>query len=128
LTDIASGWTEAAAMAARTDACPQSSRMHWRTDIARHPLGAGQDTVDGLSLFEKPREELLKWRSVESMENQDQVFHPSHRPWKSHCDSHIPTALMARGKVESQRQASHFPSAQRLSLPNSKQIFVVPNR
>src|SRR5947209_431188 len=31
---------------------------------------------------------------VESMENQQQVFHPSHRPWKSAttADSHIPTA------------------------------------
>ena len=30
--------------------------------------------------------------TVESLENQDQVFHPSHRPWKSLRDSHIPTA------------------------------------
>jgi len=63
LTDIASGWTEAAGIAARIDAYLQSSRMHWRSEIARHPLRAGQDIVDGLSLFEKPRnqgEELLK--------------------------------------------------------------------
>jgi hypothetical protein len=26
------------------------------------------------------------------MENQDQVFHPSHRPWKSRCDFHIPNS------------------------------------
>src|SRR6185437_15840087 len=38
-------------------------------------------------------------------------FHPSHRPWKSRCDSHTPTAPIARGKVQSQKQASHFPSA-----------------
>jgi hypothetical protein len=30
--------------------------------------------------------------AVESLENQPQVFHPSHRPWKSLRDSHIPTA------------------------------------
>ena len=42
LTDIASGWTDAAAMVVRTDACPESSRLHWRTEIARHPLGAGE--------------------------------------------------------------------------------------
>lgn len=31
---------------------------------------------------------------MESLENQQQVFHPSHRPWKSAttADSHIPTA------------------------------------
>ena len=31
--------------------------------------------------------------TVESLESQDQVFHPSHRPWKSLRDSHIRTAL-----------------------------------
>ena len=30
--------------------------------------------------------------AVESPENQPQVFQPSHRPWKSLRDSHIPTA------------------------------------
>jgi hypothetical protein len=30
--------------------------------------------------------------AVESLENQPQVFHPSHRPWKSRRDFHIPTA------------------------------------
>ena len=29
---------------------------------------------------------------MENLENQPQVFHPSHRPWKSLRDSHIPTA------------------------------------
>ena len=29
---------------------------------------------------------------MESLENQRQVFHPSHRPWKSLRNSHIPTA------------------------------------
>ena len=29
---------------------------------------------------------------MESLENQTQVFHSSHRPWKSLRDSHIPTA------------------------------------
>ena len=33
-----------------------------------------------------------KCRSVESQENQTQVFLPFHRPWKSLRDSHIPTA------------------------------------
>ena len=35
---------------------------------------------------------LWKCRSVESQENQNQVFLASHRPWKSLRDSHIPTA------------------------------------
>ena len=35
---------------------------------------------------------LWKCRAVESQENQKQVFLPSHCPWKSLRDSHIPTA------------------------------------
>jgi len=35
---------------------------------------------------------LWKCRSVESVENQDQVSLSSHRPWKSLRDSHIPIA------------------------------------
>src|SRR5260370_11100944 len=62
---------------------------------------------------------LWKWRSVESLENQNQVFHPFPRPWKSLRAFHIPTALAGQGKVESQQQASHFPSA--LLLPLSIQ-------
>ena len=38
------------------------------------------------------REPLWKCRLVESLENQKPVFHPSHHPWKSLRDSHIPTA------------------------------------
>jgi hypothetical protein len=43
------------------------------------------------------------------MENQDQVFHPSHRPWKSLCDSHIPTAPTARGKWKAKGGLPTFP-------------------
>jgi hypothetical protein len=31
-------------------------------------------------------------------------------PWKSLRDSHIPTAPAGRGKVENQKQVSHFPT------------------
>lgn len=45
-------------MVVRTDACPESSRMHWRTEIARHSLGAGQNTKHktplAASLTDKP--------------------------------------------------------------------------
>ena len=34
----------------------------------------------------------------------------SHSPWKSLRDSHIPTAPARRGKVENQKQVSHFPT------------------
>ena len=34
----------------------------------------------------------------------------SHSPWKSLCDSPIPTAPARRGKVENQKQVSHFPT------------------
>jgi hypothetical protein len=44
------------------------------------------------SQSELTKTELWKCRAMESLENQDQVFHPSHRPWKSLRDSHIPTA------------------------------------
>jgi len=34
----------------------------------------------------------------------------SHSPWKSLRDFHIPTAPTTRGKVENQKQVSHFPT------------------
>ena len=34
----------------------------------------------------------------------------SHSPWKSLRDFHIPTAPARRGKVENQKQVSHFPT------------------
>jgi hypothetical protein len=40
--------------------------------------------------WRKP-ESPWKCRSVESLEIQKQDFHPSHRPWKSPSDFHIPT-------------------------------------
>jgi hypothetical protein len=50
---------------------------------------------------------------MESEENQKRVSLSSHSPWKSLCDSHIPTAPAANadGKVEIQKQDSHFPTA-----------------
>ena len=48
--------------------------------------------------------------TVDAEENQGQVFHRAHSPWKSLCDSHIPTAPAGRGKVENQKQVSHFPT------------------
>jgi hypothetical protein len=39
----------------------------------------------------------------------------SHSPWKSPGDFHIPTAPVKRGKVENQKQVSHFPTCGLLS-------------
>jgi hypothetical protein len=54
---------------------------------------------------------------VESVQNQRQVSHAFHRPLEiSHKarDFHIPTArLRGYGKVENQKQVSHFPTAAR---------------
>jgi hypothetical protein len=54
---------------------------------------------------------------VESVENQKQVSHAFHRPLEisqKARDSHIPTArLRSHGKVENQKQVSHFPTAAR---------------
>jgi hypothetical protein len=44
-------------------------------------------------------------------ENQKQVSHGAHSPWKSLRDFHIPTAATSNGKVENQKQVSHFPTA-----------------
>ena len=54
-----------------------------------------------------------KCRVVDAEDNQLQVFLRAHSPWKSLRDSHIPTAATNSGKVESQKQASHFPTALR---------------
>jgi len=55
--------------------------------------------------------------TVESMENQRRVSHAFHRPLEisqKARDSHISTArLRAHGKVENQKQVSHFPTAAR---------------
>lgn len=55
--------------------------------------------------------------AVESVESQRQASHTFHKPLgnlaKNRRDSHIPTAPAARadGKVENQKQVSHFPTA-----------------
>ena len=60
--------------------------------------------------------------AVESVESQRQASHSSHEPLgnlaKNRRDSHIPTApaTKADGKVENQKQVSHFPTA---SIPLS---------
>src|SRR5580765_2380125 len=48
---------------------------------------------------------------MDAEENQQQVSHGAHSPWKSLRDSHIPTAATSNGKVENQKQVSHFPTA-----------------
>ena len=54
---------------------------------------------------------------MESEQNQKQVLHASHRPLEISLttqDFHIPTArLRGPGKVENQKQVSHFPTATR---------------
>ena len=54
---------------------------------------------------------------VESVENQERVSHAFHRPLEisqKARDSHIPTArLRVHGKVENQKQVSHFPTTAR---------------
>ena len=55
--------------------------------------------------------------AVESVESQKQASHAFHEPLgnlaKGRRDSHIPTAptTTADGKVENQKQVSHFPTA-----------------
>ena len=56
-------------------------------------LAAVDETHDTLSGPATRR--ILERELVESEENQMQVSHSSHRPWKSLRDSHIPTAAMA---------------------------------
>jgi hypothetical protein len=63
--------------------------------------------------------------AVESVESQKQAYPSSHEPLGNHAksrrDSHIPTAPATRadGKVENQKQVSHFPTAtSSLSLKN----------
>ena len=65
----------------------------------------------------KPGEDRGNDGRVENEENRTQVSLLSHSPWKSLRDSHIPTAPAANadGKVEIQKQDSHFPTA-RFSL------------
>ena len=48
---------------------------------------------------------------MDGEENQKQVSHAAHSPWKS---AH--RLELSRGKVESQQQASHFPTALRFPL------------
>ncbi len=48
---------------------------------------------------------------MDAEENQQQVSLGAHRLWKSQRDSHIPSAAMGGGKVESQPLASHSPTA-----------------
>ena len=47
---------------------------------------------------------------MDNEENQKQVSLVIHSPWKSLRDSHISTAPITRGKVENQKQVSHFPT------------------
>jgi hypothetical protein len=47
---------------------------------------------------------------MDAEENQTQVSHGAHSPWKSLRDSHIPTAATRRGKVENEKHVSHFPA------------------
>jgi hypothetical protein len=60
---------------------------------------------------------------VEGMEKQKQLSHASHRPLEisqKARDSHIPTAwLRGHGKVENQKQVSHFSTAARNDGPCS---------
>jgi 3-mercaptopyruvate sulfurtransferase SseA len=50
---------------------------------------------------------LWKCRSVESQENQPQVFLPFHRPWESLRDSHIPTATTIPISTQRKDPAHH---------------------
>src|SRR2546423_5055963 len=66
--------------------------------------------------------------AVESMERQRQAFHSFHEPLgnlaKRRRDSHISTAptTKADGKVENQKQVSHFPTATTSLIPKGSNI------
>ena len=60
---------------------------------------------------------LWKCRAVDAEENQNQVSLGAHRPWKSLCDSHIPTASMtAFVPLQKRRPSSEIISSFRLIL------------
>jgi hypothetical protein len=52
----------------------------------------------------------------------------SHCPWKSLRDSHIPTVPARRGKVENQRQVSHFPTCCSLNQINQRKETLAAGR
>src|SRR6476646_9665062 len=81
---------------------------------------------------DQPRETLREScgnaGAVESVESQRQASHSFHEPLgnlaKSRRDSHIPTAPTTRadGKVENQKQVSHFPTASTPSFKTKTQL------
>jgi hypothetical protein len=57
-----------------------------------NPIAFGERQKNrGREAKQTDTDQAVEMTSVESLENQTQVFHPSHRPWKSLRDSHIPT-------------------------------------
>ena len=70
--------------------------------------------------------------AVESVESQKQAYHPFHEPLgnpaKRRRDSHISTAPAARadGKVENQKQVSHFPTPARDDRPSTFSLPETP--
>ena len=65
--------------------------------------------------------------AVESVESQKQASHSFHEPLgnlaQRRRDFHIPTARAKRsGKVENQRQVSHFPSPASRLRPRSRRV------
>jgi hypothetical protein len=67
--------------------CSHSGEQHGILPLPPHCRQAKEGSQDALTAGQP-----WKCRSVESLENQTQGFPPSHRPWKSLRDSHIPTA------------------------------------
>ena len=65
-----------------------------------------------------------KWRSMDAAENQRQVSLRAHRPWKSQParfpHSHRPDDEAA-GKVQIQKQDSHFPTGSNSLIANTKE-------
>jgi hypothetical protein len=56
------------------------------------------------------KDALWKCRAMDAEENQSRVSLRAHRPWKSRCDSHIPTApAKAMEKWKAKTRLSTFP-------------------
>jgi hypothetical protein len=60
------------------------------------------------------------------MENQEQIFHPFHRHWKSLCDSHIPTAPTREEKWKAQSRLATLPLLNPLSFELKKEPLKIP--
>jgi hypothetical protein len=66
---------------------------------------------------------MWKCRPEESLEIQQRDFHPSHRPWKSRRDSHIPTRTTIPLIINRERRTD---SEKVLPMSSDRSVTYVP--